>query len=116
MHVSLLSLLLLLADSATAPASRPAAMTGNPTMIVVVGAEGTPEYGKEFNTWADRWAEAAKKRNAQFISIGRDSSTSDSQSDDRTRLKTALDQQPTEGSDALWLIFIGHGTYDSRDA
>ena len=26
-----------------------------PVVIVVLGASGTPEYGRQFNQWADRW-------------------------------------------------------------
>ena len=42
------------------------------TVIVVVGAEGTPEFGEAFNKSADKWAEAAKRGGAEFLLIGRD--------------------------------------------
>src|SRR3954451_2540285 len=44
-----------------------------PTVIIVVGAEGTPEYGRDFATWADRWKQAAAKGSAKVQEIGRDS-------------------------------------------
>src|SRR5260370_28050861 len=43
-------------------------------VIVVVGAEGTPEYGRQFKTWADRWQEAARRRGAHVVLPGPDKS------------------------------------------
>ena len=45
-----------------------------PCILVVVGAEGDPEYGRQFQTWAGRWKEAAKNGNADFSQIGLDDS------------------------------------------
>ncbi|MBW3543756.1 MAG: hypothetical protein KY476_26205, partial [Planctomycetes bacterium] len=44
--------------------------TGRATVIVVVGASGTPEYGGEFARWADRWLAAANRSGARTITIG----------------------------------------------
>ena len=57
-----------------------------PTVIVVVGAEGTEEYGKQFREWASRWQGAAKQGNAAFSSIGMDA-------DDKTNDLDTLKQQ-----------------------
>jgi hypothetical protein len=37
-------------------------------------------------------------------------------SDDRTRLQRMLAEQSRQGAAALWLVFIGHGTFDGRTA
>jgi hypothetical protein len=114
---TLLSILLLLVEPSTAPATTaPASNSGNPTVVIVVGAEGTPEYGKDFGTWADRWEAASKQRSAQFIAIGRDGSGDDASADDHGKLKSVLEHQLREGTDPLWLVFIGHGTFDGKEA
>lgn len=87
---------------------------GTPTVIVVVGAEGEPEFGKAFTAWADRWSAAAQKRSAKLIQIGRDGESD--VSTDRQRLESALKDEPRDGANPLWLVLIGHGTFDGREA
>src|SRR5437016_623918 len=41
-------------------------------VIVVIGAEGTKEYGEQFRQWALRWEAAAKQASADFVAIGLD--------------------------------------------
>jgi DNA-binding transcriptional MerR regulator len=82
-----------------------------PHVIVVVGAEGTPEYGAKFREWAQRWESAAKKGQATTISIG----ASEENESDRSRLQTAL-KDASQGTSPLWVIFIGHGTFDGKTA
>jgi len=85
-----------------------------PAVIVVVGAEGTPEFGREFRTWAGRWADAASRGKSQFVQIGLDESPKLA---DRDLLKEKLlEQAAVEGSEPLWLILIGHGTFDGKTA
>ncbi len=81
-------------------------------MIVVVGAPGTPEYGKTFDGWADRWRAAAEKGAADVVRIGADAEESPT---DRDRLKKVLEAS-AQGRAPLWLVLIGHGTFDGRDA
>ena len=97
------SLLITLALTCADPSDRP-------TVIVVVGAPGTPEYGAEFRRWADLWASAAAKGSAQLVRIGE----GDDSATDRDRLRAALAAKGPEG--ALWLVLIGHGTSDGREA
>src|SRR5688572_5505887 len=41
-----------------------------PSVIVVVGAAGEEEFGKQFTQWADRWQEAAQAASARLVRIG----------------------------------------------
>ncbi len=94
------------------------------SVIVVVGAGGTPEYAEPFAQWANLWKQAAAKGGAQFTAIGldengpTDDSTLASQpKTDRTTLQQMLAEESSRQSTAaLWLIFIGHGTFDGRAA
>jgi hypothetical protein len=111
--MKLLLLPLLAALNAPPPATRPAA-DAHPTVIVVVGAEGSPEYAAEFARSADRWATAAKQASAHLISIGRDAPTAGQE--DKQQLKAAIDAEVQKDSAPLWLVLIGHGTFDGKEA
>jgi len=84
-----------------------------PTIIVVVGAAGASEYGAQFAQWADLWQETCTKAGATFITIGLNNAE---ESDDRILLQNALAQDSKQSDDALWLVLIGHGTFDGRTA
>ena len=100
----------------------PEIQTPRSTVLVVVGAEGTNEYGQQFRQWASRWADAAKRGRAEFLSIGLDT---DSKTDDHDLLKQRLSEAAGLGDPRraqksstapLWLILIGHGTFDGKVA
>lgn len=83
------------------------------TVIVVVGATGTAEYAAQFGQWARLWEKACSRGEARFVAIG---SGNDAESDDRTVLQETLAAESKEISTALWLVLIGHGTFDGRTA
>ncbi len=76
-----------------------------PEFLIVVGAEGQPEYGSVFKEAADRWSQACEKLTAKHRVIG----PSDS---DREQLLSAIKDANQATSQPLWLVFIGHGTFD----
>jgi len=84
-----------------------------PCVLVVVGAPGTPEYGTEFRRWAGLWKAAAEKASAESIAIGL---TSGGAVPDRERLRAVLSEKASSGRETLWIVLIGHGTYDGREA
>jgi hypothetical protein len=81
-----------------------------PLVVIVVGAEGTPEYGQQFRQWAERWQAAAKQGGAESITIGVDESDSTA---DRQQLRQRLTDKPDDQR-PLWLVLIGHGTFDGK--
>jgi len=84
-----------------------------PTIIVVVGAAGRPEYGAQFTRWSDLWQEACSKAGAMFVLIGLDNV---GEPNDRTTLQNTLSHESQQSNAALWLVLIGHGTFDGRTA
>lgn len=84
-----------------------------PTMIVVVGASGVEQFESMFAEWADRWTGAAQQAGLHVVVIGRDSDATES---DRQRLRAAIDQAAKSPGTELWLVMIGHGTFDRREA
>jgi hypothetical protein len=107
-----LLLLLAAAFNAPSPSSRPTA-PAPPTGLGGIGAEGSAELAPEFARAADRWSAAARQASAKYIEIGRDASTKD---DDKSRLKSLIDAEVAKETGPLWLVLIGHGTFDGRDA
>ena len=112
--------------------------SARPTVVVVVGAEGTAEYGKEFRKWAGRWEQAAGKAGAEYFQIGLDApaaavsdrdvlklrlaessaASNDAAGVNEDRKRPPLPPLPKGGnsSEALWLVLIGHGTFDGKTA
>ena len=90
-----------------APANRGAAV------ILVVGAAGEDDFGANFARQADLWQRACAQGQCRCITLGLAPSP---RSSDYDRLKETLAAQPKEGLEALWLVLIGHGTFDGKEA
>jgi hypothetical protein len=87
---------------------------GQASVLVVVGAEGSAEYGALFRTWTVNWRSAAEQAAAGFQTIGLDAKA---ESEDRDLLRERLAKAAgVKSAEPLWLVLIGHGTYDGRDA
>ncbi len=90
------------------------ALAGNPPaapareMVIVVGAEGEPSYKPIFHREASSWSEAASAAGVDVRTIGETAAS-------RAELKDTLAAMPKDGGD-LWLVLIGHGTFDGRNA
>ncbi len=82
-------------------------------LIVLVGAAGDEEYEERFLEWMERWRHVADQAGVGFQAIGLGS---ESTAPDRQRLLEVLQQQRSDGDDPLWLVLIGHGTFDGRTA
>jgi hypothetical protein len=83
------------------------------TLLVVVGAPGEEEYGKNFEQWAKLWEKAGHEAGAKQIVVGLDKSNEPS---DLTRVQRVLQEEPKESPNELWLVLIGHGTFDGKEA
>jgi hypothetical protein len=87
-----------------------------PTVIVVVGAEGKPEYGRQFEAWAGNVVAAAEQGNARVVRIGPGADIEENSKSDRERLKNALAALTPDSPHPVWLVLIGHGAFDRRKA
>ncbi len=105
-------LFLLLAALADAP-SLHAQTNAQRALILVVGAPGDPEYAEQFSASAEAWKQAAAKGGLEISVIGRNNGPSE---DDRTQLLKVLANETARPSGELWLVFIGHGTFDGHSA
>ena len=103
----------LLALTLRAAAAEPASSTAVPTVIVVTGAAGEEEFGKHFATWADAWRKAAQLGGARLVNIGPTNALGVT---DRERLQQTLAEEAKSTAGDLWLVFLGHGTFDGKEA
>ena len=88
-------------------------VTSKQHLIVIIGASGTDEYKETFQTWATRWQDAAKRADAGCTVIGDTEPTAK----DLEKLTTSISEMiSVETTEPLWIVFIGHGTFDGRTA
>lgn len=81
-------------------------------VVVVVGAPGSPEFETQFQQWAGRWQTAAERGKARFHAIGLPDA--DHSRTDRDLVREQLDRQSAAGNTPLYLVLIGHGTFDGK--
>jgi hypothetical protein len=79
------------------------------TVIVVAGAPGEAEFAPDFALQMEAWAKASEQAGAKHIGIGASET-------DRERVKGALESEAKAGPGELWLVLIGHGTFDGKEA
>jgi len=104
----------LLAAAVVAADSGPSNGHGDkPTVIVVVGAAGEEDFGKDFAKWVRLWEKASEQGGAKNVALGLGETNGMS---DLERLKQILSDEPKDSPGELWLVLIGHGTFDGKEA
>ncbi len=99
------------------PATSAASTIPGQRLLIVVGANGTEEYGTTFRSWSDRWKAAAERATIEHRLIGIDLQTAESSTTDLETLKQTLSEWTrTETREPLWIVLIGHGTFDQKSA
>ena len=83
------------------------------TLLLVVGAEGAPEFKETFVEWAETWKSLSVAENLPLRTIGQGEPDA---KEDRELLLEEIQASTHELDTPLWLIFIGHGTYDGMQA
>ncbi len=77
-----------------------------PSILVVIGAEGTAEYGEQFREWAHKWEAFADSFGNKLQTIG----AKPGAVEDREQLRIALQGHDAIATSPLILVLIGHGT------
>lgn len=83
-----------------------------PTLLLVIGAPGEPQYQTNFLDQAAGWTAAAQRQGARVLTVGL---TPEAGREDRTQLEQLLTAETNHVS-TLWLVLIGHGTFDGKEA
>ncbi len=89
------------------------------TLVVVTGAAGEAEFGKEFAESAGRWREFAGKQRWSLVPVGSAEAgdASVGAMADREALKQAIEKAADLPAEAeLWIVLIGHGTFAANVA
>jgi hypothetical protein len=105
--------LLIVGRATNAQPPAPPVDTSKQHLIVIIGAPGTDEYKETFQTWATRWQDAAKLADADCTVIGHMEPASADLENLVTAINETISLQTTE---PLWIVYIGHGTFDGRTA
>ncbi len=81
-----------------------------PSLIIATGAGGEDTYATAFAQWTDHWQKAGAAASAQITPL------KPGETNAREQLRKALEMEAKESSAALWLVLLGHGAFDGRDA
>lgn len=89
-----------------------------PTLLLAVGAPGEPAYATNFIVQAETWRKTASQAGFEVFSLGlADPAQSTTNSEtDYALLKARIQSEPTNSAAPLWLVLIGHGTFDNKEA
>lgn len=85
----------------------------SPSVWLVLGASGDTDLTTNFLRQSQTWRDTAARAGITARLIG---DSPDTQTNDLSRLRDALAGEPREGNGELWVILIGHGTFDGREA
>jgi DNA-binding transcriptional MerR regulator len=97
---------------------QPSAAIDRSELLLVVGAAGQEDYGRDFGIWADRWQQAAEQGGAAVTVIGRSAAAGgEATVTDRDAILAAITRNAgTASAEPLWIVFLGHGTFDQRES
>ena len=73
-------------------------------VIVAAGTGGNDEYAGTFAKWTASWEKAAAAGGAHFTTAN-----------DLASLQQAVQAQAKETPEPLWLVLLGHGTFDGKE-
>lgn len=104
--------LLLLSCTGHVPAASDPQEPARAQVILVVGAGGDEEFAGTFQKWAEHWQKAAALGQAQSQTIGLDEHAGESLATLQAALEEAAKVERTE----LWLVLLGHGNPEGKDA
>lgn len=82
-------------------------------MLLVVGAPGEAEYATNFLAQVAHWEDAVRAAGGSSLTLG---TAPTNATPDLDRLRLALETEPRDGPAELWLVLIGHGTFDGATA
>lgn len=84
------------------------------TVLIVLGAEGEADYKAGFAAQVPLWAEAANRAGAKSVVVGAAPETETET--DWAQIKRTLEVEPKAGTGELWVVMIGHGTFDGKES
>lgn len=86
--------------------------TKNRRVMVVAGAGGEEEYKSLFAEWANTLAKAFDGNSVELVNINNEPEDTDSKNIIETKLKKWVKSK----TDEIWILLVGHGTFDGKQA
>jgi len=88
-----------------------------PELLVAVGAGGEGQFEAAFKKQAETWEAVAKRAGAEIRIIGLEPVSENQSESDLSQLLGQLAKAAEPGNATpLWLVLIGHGTFDGQEA
>ena len=84
------------------------------TLLIVLGAEGEADYKAVFAAQVPLWEKAAAQAGAKPVVIG--AAPEIETETDWAQIKRTLEAEPKAGTGELWVVMIGHGTFDGKES
>ena len=78
-------------------------------VVIVTGAGGDAEYADTFGRWSAHWQNACTASGASATVI--DSADKEA----LAHLRQTLEAEAKDTADELWLVLLGHGSFDGKD-
>lgn len=82
------------------------------TVLIVLGAEGETDFKAGFAAQVPLWEKAAAQAGAKPVVVGAAPETET----DWAQIMRALEAEPKAGTGELWIVMIGHGTFDGKES
>jgi len=87
-----------------------------PLVVLIVGASGEDLYEPIFAKCEKLWREAALKGGAEVVTVGLEEIPNVESDHDRNKLQGLIDNIKQTNSAPAWIVFIGHGTDNGKEA
>lgn len=84
-------------------------------LLIVVGESGTGEYQSSFEQQTQDWRNLARDAQVEATVIGGGDEVGKNAASDREQLRALFETLTKKTATALWVILIGHGTFDGRE-
>ena len=81
-------------------------------VLVVAGAGGEEKYGEQFGEWAETLAKAFEENAAELVHI----TNGPEETGARKTIENKLKLWAEAKGDEIWILLVGHGTFDGREA
>lgn len=89
-------------------------VAGAADLVVVVGAPGEEDFASGFGKAAEAWEAAGRRGGAEVQVLG--AKEASGEKTDFSRLEQLLPKLAKEEGGPLWIVLLGHGTFDGREA
>ncbi len=80
-------------------------------LLIIQGSPGEEEYGKLFSIWSQRWQSAAERGRFRVVV-----SSPNPEEKQKVAISGILATYENETALPLWIVMIGHGTFNGREA